>query len=56
MIFWLAERLHCFVADIEDRMTADEFLGWMRYYGPKKMPRSVKGVMAELGKLGIEAR
>ena len=41
-------------------MDSEEFLGWLGYFrgasGPKKLPKSAAGIMAELSKIGIQAR
>ena len=60
MTFWLAEKLGCFAADIDERMDAGEFIGWLKYFrgasGMKQLPKSATGIMAELAKIGIQAR
>lgn len=43
------------VADIDERMPADEFLGWCSYMrgGSKTLPSDPAGIIAELSKIGI---
>jgi hypothetical protein len=44
------------VADIDERMPADEFLGWCSYMrgpGAKTLPRDPAGIISELSKIGI---
>jgi hypothetical protein len=67
LTFYLAEKLHMTVADIEERMPADEFMGWLSYMNglraggargaARDMPRTLAGVRETLESLGVsEAR
>jgi len=48
------------VADIDEGMTADEYLGWITYAGrkhsPKQLPKTAAGITATLAAMGIERR
>lgn len=45
------------VADIDERMTADEFIGWQGFAGSIHSPgagaKTASGIMAELAKHGV---
>ena len=63
MTYYLAEKLHMTAADIEERMPADEFMGWLRYLNglrgggargaARDMPRTLAGVRETLESLGV---